>query len=186
MSTDPRPKRPSSKTSSGRAASKRGSRSLKSARKKAEDLEQRLIERTQELQASQERLADVQRIASETILVAEDDEDLRELVTEFLESQGYRVLSGTDGRDALRIALEHTGSIDLLVTDVMMPFMVGPELAKHMLRERPGLRVLFMSGYVGEFAQPAGAFGPNAVLLRKPFSLDALARAVRECLASAT
>jgi CheY-like chemotaxis protein len=126
------------------------------------------------------------RGGGETLLVAEDDEDLRELITEFLESQGYRVLSGTDGRDALRIALEHTGPIDLLLTDVMMPFMAGPELATRMLRERPGLRLLFMSGYVGEFAQSVGAFGPNAVLLRKPFSLDALAHAVRECLASAT
>lgn len=142
MSTDPPPKRPSSKTSA--------------------------------------------RGGGETILVAEDDEDLRELVTEFLESRGYRVLSGTDGRDALRIVLEDTGSIDLLLTDVMMPSMAGPELATRLLREWPDLRVLFMSGYIGESARPAGVFGPNAVLLRKPFSLDALARIVRERLASAT
>jgi two-component system, cell cycle sensor histidine kinase and response regulator CckA len=120
----------------------------------------------------------------EAILLAEDQEDVRELATDFLESRGYRVLSATDGRDALRIASEHTGTIDLLLTDVVMPFVTGPELAERLLRERPGLKVLFMSGQVSE-SELSRVFGPKTVLLRKPFSLSALAVRVHERLSTA-
>jgi PAS domain S-box-containing protein len=128
--------------------------------------------------------ADSVRANNWTILLAEDEDEVREMVREFLESQGYRVLSGPDGRTALRIASEHADPIDLLISDVVMPFMAGPELAEHMQRERPDLKILFMSGHVGEFALPTGVFGPNAPLLRKPFSLETLARIVRERLAT--
>jgi len=120
-----------------------------------------------------------------TILLAEDEDDVREMVGEFLESTGYRVLSATDGRTALRIASEHAGPIDLLLTDVVMPFMPGPELAELMRRERPDVKVLFMSGHVGEFALPTAASRPDAPLLRKPFSLETLASTVRDRLAAA-
>jgi two-component system cell cycle sensor histidine kinase/response regulator CckA len=116
------------------------------------------------------------RGSTRTILLAEDEDDVRKMVGEFLESQGYRVLSAPDGLTAMRVALEQEGPIDLLISDVVMPFMAGPELAERLRRERPDVAILFISGHVGEFA-------PNAPLLPKPFSLEALARTVRERLA---
>jgi CheY-like chemotaxis protein len=82
-----------------------------------------------------------------TILVVEDEEDVRELARDVLEMNGHRVLEALDVADAVRLAQSHPGPIDLLITDVMMPGATGPELAGRVRAHRPGLRVLCMSGY---------------------------------------
>ena len=122
------------------------------------------------------------RGGGETILLAEDEDGVREMVAEFLESRGYRVLTGSDGAVALCRAEEYAGPIHLLLTDVVMPVMNGPELVDRMKRARPETRVLFMSGYTPEPTLLDGAQAGEAVLIRKPFALEALANAVRDTL----
>ena len=122
------------------------------------------------------------RRGTETVLVAEDDEDVRDLATDTLRMSGYGVLAAASPEEALAIARRHDGVIHLLLTDVVMPGMNGRALADHLLAMRPGLRVLFMSGY------PAGAIAPQGVLesethlLQKPFTPSALARKARDVL----
>jgi len=117
---------------------------------------------------------------SETVLLVEDEDPVRELAREILEGRGYRILEARDGSQALRIAEEHRGPIALLLTDVVMPGMTGPELARRLGAGRADLKVLFVSGYTDRgFAVP----GPAASLfLQKPFTPDALAGKVREVL----
>jgi two-component system, cell cycle sensor histidine kinase and response regulator CckA len=117
---------------------------------------------------------------SETILLAEDQDGIRDLVREFLQRKGYTVLFATDGEDALRIANEHKIPVDLLLTDLVMPNVGGRDLAHHLRQLHPRMKVLFMSGY----AEPAISGGQDggAPVLQKPFLLDALARKIRELL----
>jgi PAS domain S-box-containing protein len=118
-----------------------------------------------------------------TILVAEDADDVRTLTRTILESQGYTVLEARDGEEALTIAERQSGTIDLLVTDVIMPRMNGRELAERLVARRPGLRVLYLSGYAED---PGGNRTPlveGAAFLGKPFKPVALARKVSETLA---
>lgn len=119
-----------------------------------------------------------------TILVVEDEGDVRELARDVLEMNGYRVLEALDVADATRLAQTHPGPIDLLITDVMMPGATGPELARRLRAHRPGLPVLCMSGYPESADQRIdGEAGWNA-WLQKPFTPDMLMRKVRECLTS--
>jgi two-component system, cell cycle sensor histidine kinase and response regulator CckA len=118
---------------------------------------------------------------SETILLVEDEAALRALLTEVLESYGYRVLVAATGGAALAQAGAHGGPIDLLVTDMVMPQISGRELHARLSRDQPGLRVLFMSGYAGG-AAPSAASPDGAPFLGKPFTSDALGRAVRDVL----
>ena len=122
------------------------------------------------------------RGGGETILLAEDEDGVREMVAEFLESRGYHVLTGSDGAVALCRAEQYAGPIHLLLTDVVMPVMNGPELADRMKRERPETRVLFMSGYTPDPTLFDGARFGEVVLIHKPFALNALAHAVRDTL----
>ena len=119
---------------------------------------------------------------SETILVAEDNEAVRQLTRLTLQAAGYRVLAADDGERAIAAAREHPGPIDLLLTDVVMPGMDGRDLARALVGERPNLRVLFMSGYAaGDTTQDgAAAFMPN--FLQKPFTPSRIATKVREVL----
>jgi len=119
---------------------------------------------------------------TETILLAEDEQDVRAVAREFLESSGYTVLEARDGADALRIVAEYAGVIDLLITDLVMPGITGQELAKRAQGQRTGLRVIYMSGY-SEYAM-AGAVqsDPKRRLLSKPFSRTTMLRSVREIL----
>jgi signal transduction histidine kinase/CheY-like chemotaxis protein len=120
---------------------------------------------------------------SETILLVEDQDSIRELARQFLEGSGYTVLEARDGSDALEIAERQQGVIDLLVTDVVMPKMGGPELAYCLSTSRPQLRVLYMSGYAEHAgANDHGMAGGDTASLQKPFALDTLARKVREVL----
>ena len=119
-----------------------------------------------------------------TILLAEDEQEVREVAREFLESGGYTVLEARDGVDALRLSEEHSGVIDLLVTDMVMPKMTGQELAARILEKRKGLQVIFMSGYSEYVADEAAHSDPTLRLLSKPFSRAAILRAVRDRLSS--
>jgi CheY-like chemotaxis protein len=112
----------------------------------------------------------------ETILVVEDREDVRALVQEILEGHGYRVLPARDPGEALQIAEQEPGaSIDLLLTDLVMPQMSGLDLAKRLRTLRPTMQVLYMSGFVQSEAL-------TAELVTKPFKADDLAQKVREVL----
>ena len=118
----------------------------------------------------------------ETVLVAEDDPQLRSLVRRCLASSGYSVIEACDGAQALDLAASHVGTIDLLVTDIVMPNLSGKDLAERLLLDRPGLRVLYMSGYSDEAIARHGELTPGAVFLQKPVTPNALVRAVRSTL----
>jgi two-component system cell cycle sensor histidine kinase/response regulator CckA len=119
---------------------------------------------------------------TETVLLTEDEQDVREIAREFLESGGYKVLEAKDADEAVNLARQHGGAIDLLVTDMVMPGMTGQELAVLLQHEYPGLRVVFMSGYSEHAATEMVNADPGVRFLSKPFSRGALLRAVREIL----
>jgi CheY-like chemotaxis protein len=119
---------------------------------------------------------------SETVLVVEDNESLRQLTCEFLVSTGYTVLFAQDGSEAVRLAEQHTGLIHLLLTDVVMPGMSGHELAQRLAILRPDIRSLYVSGYTGDAILKQGVLEEGVSFLAKPFTRDALAQKVREVL----
>jgi two-component system, cell cycle sensor histidine kinase and response regulator CckA len=121
-------------------------------------------------------------MGSETVLLTEDEQDVREIAREFLESGGYRVIEAKDGKEAIRLAAQHRGKIQLLVTDMVMPGMTGQELAVQLQAEHPGLCVVFMSGYSEHAATEMANADPSVRLLTKPFSRSALLRTVGEIL----
>lgn len=118
-----------------------------------------------------------------TILVVEDDQHIRELLTIVLENSGYEVLIAADGRAALRVMEGNGRKIDLLLTDVIMPEIGGLELADRLLAADPDLRVVFMSGYSEEIVSSRWAT-QERVFLEKPFSLPDLLALVRATLRS--
>jgi signal transduction histidine kinase len=120
------------------------------------------------------------RRGTETVLVAEDEEAVRALAVQSLERSGYQVIASASGEEAIRLAGAFDGTIDLLLTDVVMPGMKGPELAARLRALRPGLKVLLMSGYAADVVTPGDL--RNATMVSKPFSPSALARAVRNAL----
>ena len=119
---------------------------------------------------------------SETVLLVEDEESVRQLVRETLETKGYKVLEADHGEAALRIASSHQGPIDMLITDVVMPGMSGRELSKQLCASHPQTRVLFLSGYTEDAIVHQGALEPGTAFLQKPFTLQILSRKVREVL----
>jgi CheY-like chemotaxis protein len=122
--------------------------------------------------------------SSETILLAEDEEAVRSLVRGVLESTGYQVLETKGANDALEVGQRHKEHIHLLLTDVVMPQMSGAELAKHLLRLHPEMKVLYMSGYADRALVHNDLLDPSTAFVQKPFTPDALARKVREVLDS--
>ena len=119
---------------------------------------------------------------TETVLLAEDEQDVREIAREFLESGGYHVVEAKDGAEAIELAAQHRGEIQLLVTDMVMPGMTGQELAVRLQKEYPGLYVIFMSGYSEHAATEMADADPSVRLLNKPFSRAAILRTVGEIL----
>lgn len=119
---------------------------------------------------------------TETILLAEDEQDVREVAREFLESGGYTVIEAHNGAEALRLANENKSSIDLLVTDMVMPGMTGRELAQRLQHQHSGLGVIYMSGYTEHAAAETVKMEANMRLLTKPFSRGSILRAVQEAL----
>jgi signal transduction histidine kinase/CheY-like chemotaxis protein len=118
----------------------------------------------------------------ETILLAEDEEGVCRMVRAALERRGYRVLVAASGPEAIGIARSHTGPIDLVITDMIMPQMNGRELARRLLKERPAMAVLYMSGYAGNTLQSTGALDDDTIFLQKPFAPGALTARVRALL----
>jgi PAS domain S-box-containing protein len=121
---------------------------------------------------------------TETILLAEDEANLRYLARQFLEKQGYRVIEAADGAIAMQIAVAHEGIIHLLLTDVIMPGMNGRELAQRISEIRPNTKVLYMSGYTENVIGHNGTLDADVRLLQKPFTLRDLKNTVREVLDS--
>ncbi len=119
---------------------------------------------------------------SETVLIVEDDEAIRRISSRVLENLGYRALAAASGEEALRLAERSAFAIDILVSDLVLRGMSGRELVATLARERPGLRVLFVSGYADDAVVHRGLVEPGAPFLQKPFALDSLARKVREVL----
>src|SRR5262249_4732614 len=119
---------------------------------------------------------------SETVLLVEDEESVRELVRETLKARGYTVIEAADGMAGLRVANAHSGTIHILITDVVMPGMSGRELAKQVIKARPDIKVLYLSGYTEDAIIHEGALEAGTAFLQKPFTLHALARKVREVL----
>ena len=108
--------------------------------------------------------------AGETVLIVEDEEALREVTERIFVRHGYKVLSAPNGPDALAIVAGHVGAIHLLLTDVVMPQMLGKEVATRVQEMRPDIEVLFMSGYAQPVLASQGRLEPGVVLLDKPFS----------------
>lgn len=120
--------------------------------------------------------------ASETILLVEDQAELRMLAKKILSQKGYRVLEAADGAIALRVAAAHVGEIDLVVTDVAMPNLGGRGLVEELRELSPSIRVLFMSGYPKEEVFPAKGSGDHIPYLQKPFTGEVLFSEVRAAL----
>jgi CheY-like chemotaxis protein len=116
-------------------------------------------------------------VESETILLVEDEPAVRSLFAQALRQAGYTVLEARNGAEALDVFAGIDGNIDLLLTDIRMPFLGGSELAGRLLARRPNLRLLYISGYAAKVE-----LGPNAALLQKPFVRADLLRAVRSVL----
>jgi CheY-like chemotaxis protein len=118
----------------------------------------------------------------ETILLVEDDEQLRAVARGILHRGGYQVLEAPGGDEAMRVCEQHDGPIHLVVTDVVMPAMSGPELADQIRRLRPEARVLFMSGYTEDAMASRRVLEQGTALLQKPITPDSLLRTVRGVL----
>src|SRR5215470_11746856 len=118
----------------------------------------------------------------ETVLVVEDVPALRALIVEFLRESGYTPLAAADGEAALTIAEKHANPIHLLLSDVSMPGMSGPQLAEHLVLSRPGLSVLYMSGYADDPAVQLQIATPRIAFVKKPFSKQVLISKIREVL----
>ena len=118
----------------------------------------------------------------ETVLLVEDEPDLRELALEILEMHGYRVLAAAEAGEAIRLSEGHAGRIELLLTDVVMPGMSGRELALQLAERRPELRVIYMSGYTADAMASTGVLEPEIMFLQKPYSPADLGTKVREVL----
>jgi two-component system cell cycle sensor histidine kinase/response regulator CckA len=133
-----------------------------------------------------ERLAAVPKAepprGTETVLLVEDEQALRELARQILEEHGYAVLQGRSGFPALDQARAYAGPIHLLLTDVVMPGMGGRELAERLTALRPELKVLFMSGYTEQAIVRHGVLPEGSVFIQKPFGPDSLLTKVREAL----
>ena len=120
---------------------------------------------------------------AKTVLLVEDYPDLRELFAEMLNAAGYSTLSAPDGKAALATASGHSGTIDFLFTDIVMPNMLGTDLASELKRVRPELRVLYMSGYANPAIAGGAPLPPGAKLLQKPFMESDLIEKLNELMA---
>lgn len=119
--------------------------------------------------------------AAHVILVVDDEEDVLELVREILRSAGFTTLAARHGTEAVKI-LEDRPDVELVITDVMMPYYDGPTLARRIARDHPKLPVIFMTGYPPETLQALGMLPPGDPPIRKPFPIKALVRKVKDAL----
>jgi len=119
---------------------------------------------------------------SETILLVEDEESVRGLVSDFLKTTGHTVLEATEGEEAIRLVAAHGDQIDLLISDVVMPKMSGRELWNNLRKRMPKLKVLFISGYTDDSIVRHGVIDGDVAFLQKPFTMRALSSKIREVL----
>ena len=119
---------------------------------------------------------------SETILLVEDEEAVRDLTSRILEKRGYRVIPAQDGREAMEIAAREAEHIDLVLTDIVMPGMNGRGLVERLGGVRPGIKSLYMSGYTDDDIVRRGFIEPSKAFLQKPFTSEALLQTVRKVL----
>jgi two-component system, cell cycle sensor histidine kinase and response regulator CckA len=119
---------------------------------------------------------------TETILIAEDEDGIRETLTRTLSAAGYTVLAAANGSAALDLAEHHPQPIHLLISDVVMPGMLGDELAAHLLERRPDTKVLFVSGYAGDLMNRYGVLQPDVTVLPKPFTEGEVLTAIRSMI----
>ena len=120
--------------------------------------------------------------SSETVLLVEDEDMVRKVVRRTLVAQGYKVIEAVNGKEALALALQDPARVSLVLTDVMMPQMGGPELARRLWSKLPDLKVIFLSGYAPDTMSPDSAVPPGAILIEKPFAIEKLVTKVREVL----
>ncbi len=120
----------------------------------------------------------------ETILLVEDEDEVRQLTARMLTKQGYRVMQAKEGKMALSLSEEYNGSIDLLLTDVIMPQMNGKILAEHLLAQRSNLKVLYISGHIDSMITQQGIVGENSDLLQKPYTFESLNNKIRNIIDS--
>ncbi len=125
--------------------------------------------------------ADLPR-GTETVLVADDNADVRSVIARVLQGAGYAVLGAATPGEALAVCARHPGAIHLLIADALLPDMVGAELARRAAELRPALRVLYISAYTQEWAVKAGLVEGGEPFLEKPFPLEALCRQARGAL----
>jgi DNA-binding NtrC family response regulator len=121
---------------------------------------------------------------SETILLVEDEAGVRALMRKILERYGYRILEAQHASDAVALAARYPDPIDLLLSDVIMPGLNGADLAQRIVPKRPGIKVLYVSGFPHSVLSERDRSRPRMSFLAKPFSPEALAKKVRECLDS--
>ena len=126
--------------------------------------------------------ADAASGGNETVLLVEDEESVRQLVRDTLSGKGYRVLEAESGEAGLATAEKHGEKIDLVITDVVMPGMTGREMVKQLAQARPGVKVLYLSGYTEDAILSDGSIESGTAFLQKPFSLQSLSKKVREVL----
>ena len=124
----------------------------------------------------------IKAVTGETVLLVEDDHNVRNLAHTVLEGEGYRVLQASDGQQALQVCQQHSGPLPLVVTDMVMPSMSGPELVDRLRQHHPQVRVLFISGYAREALAELGPIGEDAGYLHKPFLPRELVQAVAALL----
>jgi len=138
----------------------------------------------EDAELSPERTVQIpQRQGSGTILLVEDEEDLRDLLVEHLRANGYTLLVASNGAEALHIAGQHPGKIDLLITDIIMPLMNGTALVRSLRVHWPEINVLYMSGYMDDTLERVDLLESHAALIHKPFSLTDFKERVWESLA---
>jgi PAS domain S-box-containing protein len=135
-----------------------------------------------ELESARPSVAAAALRGSETVLLVEDEDQVRAVARRILERNGYQVLAPAGAEEALRLADEYPSQIDLLLTDVVMPRLSGAELSARLLQKRPGLRVLYVSGYTDGGIGAHGMLEEGAAFLQKPFTTESLARKVRSVL----
>ena len=124
----------------------------------------------------------VSAAGSETLLLVEDEEGVRKLLTHVLHKRGYKVLEASDGEEALRLFERRGADIHLVLTDMVMPHMSGRQFGERLRALRPDLKIIYMSGYTDDVLVRTGALGPGMSFLQKPLRPEVLAAKVREAL----
>jgi two-component system, cell cycle sensor histidine kinase and response regulator CckA len=125
-----------------------------------------------------EPAAEAFRTSGATVLLVEDDDIMRDLTRQLLEEHGFRVIAKSDGKSALESLAAHDNGIDVVLTDVVMRGMSGPDLVAELSRAHPKLRVVYMSGYTGELIGDRNFLKEGITLLEKPFTRSALLKAI--------